>query len=140
MDELRLPVPKSLIWNQSNPYLNTNDFDDFGKLPSQSGLLKLYNLSTSFLGLGLYIKEDHKIAFLSGQDHPIQDVLLKRIQEATKRRQSLLDENIACRLVHHHEDLLSGVVIEKYGSVFFHSDLPLRSRQSHSRHNRNPHA
>jgi 23S rRNA (cytosine1962-C5)-methyltransferase len=47
-----------------------------------------------------------------------KDFIKQRIAEAAARRKQLLNERNAVRLVHSESDLLPGLVIEKYGTLF----------------------
>lgn len=116
MNKVRIPVPKSQAWNQSNPYINLNDFDNFGKLPPESGAVLVYNLSGVLLGLGLFSQEEKRIAYLCQEDMPIQEALAHKLREARQRRQNCQTEDY--RLIHHRHDNLPGVVIEKYCEIY----------------------
>jgi 23S rRNA (cytosine1962-C5)-methyltransferase len=79
-------------------------------------LVRVCSPSGAFLGIGyINLKSTIAVRILSFVEHPIDDAFLRgKISKAWERRQSLMRQTNACRLVHSEADDLSGFIADYY--------------------------
>lgn len=102
-----------------HPWVYRADVASLEGDPGEWGLVRVVGPDGAFVGAGYYNERSRiRARILTWEDVPIDRAFVKgRIARAVARREGLLRETDAARLVFSEGDGMSGLIVDRYGSV-----------------------